>query len=226
MSTQAPISVIQNGLVLCLDAANTKSYSGSGTNWTDLSRNSNNGTLTNGPTFSATNLGSIVFDGTDDYVDIANASTLNITTNITLEAWIYPTKNNGIQNVISKSSQSQNTGYIYPRTDNGWATSIFYLHIGGWSTLNASWPSLNAWHYTAGVYDGSKMYIYINGNLAASKNQTGSIATNTNSLALGSQPGYGEYYGGRIGMTRVYNRVLTPSEILQNYNSTKSRFGL
>ena len=60
--------IVSNGLVLCLDAANKRSYPGTGTTWTDLSGNSNNGTLTNGPTFSAGNMGSILFDGTNDYV--------------------------------------------------------------------------------------------------------------------------------------------------------------
>lgn len=226
MAYQNSPSVVTNGLVLCLDAGNTKSYAGTGTTWTDLSRNSNNGTLTNGPAFSVTNLGSIVFDGTDDYVDIANASSLNISTYITLEAWIYPTKNSGIQNVISKSSNGQNTGYIYPRTDAGWSSATFYLHTGSWATLTASWPSLSAWHHTAGVYDGAKMYIYINGGLAASQVKTGTITTNTNSLILGQQPGFTEFYGGRISTGRVYNRALAAPEILQNYNATKSRFGL
>lgn len=78
--------IVTNGLVLYLDAANQKSYPGSGTTWTDLSGNGNTGTLTNGPTFSANNNGGIVFDGANDYVSISNSSSLNITgRNITIE---------------------------------------------------------------------------------------------------------------------------------------------
>src|SRR5690606_38782530 len=71
----------------------------------------------------------ISFDGVDDYVSIPENSTLDITTAITLEAWCYATKNTGFQNVICKSSKSINTGYIFPRTNDGWNTVCIYLHI-------------------------------------------------------------------------------------------------
>ena len=86
MATKYSPKTVTNGLVLSLDAANTKSYPKSGTTWTDLSGNSNNGTLTNGPTFSAVNGGCIVFDGVDDYVDVSDASTLNSNTQ-TINIW-------------------------------------------------------------------------------------------------------------------------------------------
>lgn len=218
--------IVQDGLVLELDAADRNSYPGSGTTWRDISNTGNNGTLTNGPTFDSLNQGSIVFDGTDDYVDIPNNSTVNISTTITLEAWVYPTKNSGVQNVICKSSLSQNTGYIYPRTNDGWVNSIFYLHIGGWQTLSATWPGLNNWYHTVGTYDGATMIIYINGVQAATRSQSGTITTNTNYLALGQQPGYGEYYGGRLAEARMYTRALSATEITQNYNAMRTRFNL
>lgn len=77
-----------------------------------------------------------------------------------MEAIIYPTKSSGTQNVICKSSSSQNNGYIYPRTDNGWVDSIFYLNTTtGWNTLATTWPSLNNWHHTIATWDGSTMKI-------------------------------------------------------------------
>ena len=87
MATKYSPKIITNGLVLSLDAANNKSYPRSGTTWTDLSGNSNTGTLTNGPSFNDGNQGSIVFDGTDDYVNIPYNSGL-IPNNLTLSAWI------------------------------------------------------------------------------------------------------------------------------------------
>jgi hypothetical protein len=85
-------NTVTNGLVLYLDAGNTNSYPGTGTSWRDISGNSNNGTLTNGPTFNSANLGSIVLDGTDDYVNCGNNSSINITgTGLTLSAWVYRT---------------------------------------------------------------------------------------------------------------------------------------
>jgi hypothetical protein len=226
--TQDYYNIVNRGLVLHLDASAPSSYPGSGTIWSDISVNTNNGTLTNGPTFNSSNGGSIVLDGTDDYADIPNNSTLNISSHISLEAWIYATSTNTIQNVLSKSSLSQNTGYIYPRTDNAWNTSTFYLFItnSGWSTLSATWPGRNAWHHTIATYDGANMIIYINGAEINSKSQTGTFVTNTNYLAVGQQPGYGEYYGGRIGSIKVYNRALAAAEISQNFNVQRSRFGV
>ena len=82
--------IVTNGLVLCLDAGNTKSYPGSGTAWNNLSSTSNNGTLTNGPTYDSTNGGSLIFDGTNDYIQSGSFSNL-LTADITVETWIYLT---------------------------------------------------------------------------------------------------------------------------------------
>jgi len=76
--------IITDGLVLCLDAGNPKSYPGSGTTWTDLSGNGNNGTLTNGPTYNSGNLGSLVFDGVNDYVNLGD---LDLPAPFTLSIW-------------------------------------------------------------------------------------------------------------------------------------------
>ena len=85
-------SIITQGLVLALDAADRNSYPGTGTAWTDLSGNGNNGTLTNGPTYNSANGGSIVFDGSNDYVNFSYNSSLNIGgLNITLSSWVRPT---------------------------------------------------------------------------------------------------------------------------------------
>jgi hypothetical protein len=160
----------------------------------------------------------VSFDGSNDIITIPDNSTLDITSAITLEAWCYATKNTGVQNVINKSSNSSNTGYIFPRTDNGWTSAIFYLHIGGWQTLSAAYPSLNAWHHLAATYDGAEMRLYINGTLAASRAQTGSITTNGNPLTLGNQLGFAEYFGGIADEFRVWNVARTQSQIQAGMN--------
>lgn len=180
-----------------------------------------NGTTQSSVTWAASPIqfsgNTINFDGADDYVDIPYNSSLDITNNITLEAWVYATKNSGIQNVISKSNNTTNTGYIFPRTDNGWATAVVYLYIGGgWKTLSAAYPSLNAWHHLAATYDGSTIKLYIDGTLANSVAQTGTIATNTNDLALGNQLGFSEYFGGAADELRVWNVARTQAEIQAN----------
>jgi hypothetical protein len=88
MSVAGGPDLIQDGLVLCLDAANTKSYPGSGTSWVDLSGNGNNGTLTNGPTFSSTNGGNIFFDGTNDYVRVSSTSIIPGSSSFTFNIWL------------------------------------------------------------------------------------------------------------------------------------------
>lgn len=183
-----------------------------------------NGTLqntpvwTNSPVQFASN--SLSFDGTNDVATTAYNSSLDITSAITLEAWVYATKNTGIQNVICKSSNTANTGYIFPRTDDGWSHVIFYLHIGGaWRTITAVYSSLNTWHHLAATYDGATMKIYIDGSLAASQAQTGAITTNTNPLALGNQTGFAnEYFGGSADEFRIWNVARTQAQIQQDMN--------
>lgn len=222
-------SIISKGIVLNLDASNTSSYISGNSIWYDLSGNGNNGTLTNGAVYDSAGSGSILFDGVDDYVTIPNAASLKManenTSELTMEAWLYPTKSTGIQNVICKFPGS---GYIL-RSDDGWSTVVVYLSFIGGTTVsrNVAWPSRNAWHYVAGVYDGEKIYIYINGALANSwVQQSGYVSINTNPLTIGIQTGFNEYYGGKIGEANVYNKALNASEILTKYNSTKGRYNL
>jgi len=97
-------SIVMNGLVLCLDAGNTKSYPGSGTTWIDLSGNSNTGTLTNGPTYSSENGGSLVFDGIDDYV----TTSLGTHTPYCIDIWFY--NNDSITSAIMQGNYQQLLG--------------------------------------------------------------------------------------------------------------------
>jgi hypothetical protein len=199
---------------------------GSGTNSGNSCTNTSgiDGTLTNGPAWVSSPVqyaaNALSFDGTNDYVSIPDDNALDITTAITLEAWVYATKNSGVQNVISKSSNSANNGYIFPRTDDGWAHAVVYLQVGGgWQTLSAVYPSLNAWHHLAATYDGATMKLYIDGTLAASRAQTGTITTNANPLALGNQTGFSEYFGGYGDEFRIWNVARTQTEIQNSMNT-------
>ena len=196
---------------------------GSGTTATN-STGGTNGTLQNAPSWvisPSQHAGNALnFDGVDDIVSIADHASLDITTAITLEAWVYATKNTGIQNVICKSSNSPNTGYIFPRTDNGWTSTVVYLHIaGGWRTLSAPYPGLNAWHHLAATYNGATIRLYINGVEAASLAQTGSITANNNPLILGNQTGISEYFGGSADEVRVWNVARTQAQIQADMNN-------
>jgi len=198
-----------------------KCNDGSGATLTDA-KASFNGSIQNAAGFIASpvqeSASAIGFDGADDVVSIPNNGSLNISAAITLEAWVYPTKNSGIQNVISKSSMSSNNGYIFPRTNDGWTTFCVYLNIGGWKVVTSSFPSLNSWHHLAATYDGATIRIYLDGVEVNSMAQTGAISTNSNALALGNQPGFSEFFGGYADEFRIWNVARTQSEIQSNMN--------
>jgi len=183
------------------------------------------GTLVGTPAWTASPVqfkgNALAFDGVDDVVTVPYNAALDISTAITLEAWVYATKSTGIQNVISKSNNVANTGYIFPRTDDGWANAVLYLFIGGgWRNVSAAYPSMNAWHHLAATYDGATMKLYIDGILKNSVAQTGLIATNTNALALGTQPGFStEYFGGYADEIRVWNVARTQTQLQAGMNA-------
>ncbi len=170
--------------------------------------------------------GTLDLDGVDDKVTVPVSSqkpSLNITNEITLESWIFPTDGTRqVQDVMCKSVNpniGKNDGYIFPRTDDGWRSFVFYLHINGaWQKLSAPLPAnpLNTWHHLAATYDGFYMRIYLNGTLAASQQISGSIALNNNDLVIGQQPGFTEFFKGKIEEARIWNRALNQCEIINN----------
>jgi hypothetical protein len=211
-------TIITNGLVLCLDAGNTKSYPGSGTTWTDLSGNGNTGTITNGPTYSSSNGGSLVFDGVNDSVYMTNPG---ISQTFSVSSWINCTNVASSNNIVSKN------GPYFMRIVSS-KVRFNVLTDGGWLFQDGTTVlSNNVWYNLTMVYDGSTWKGYINSNLEFSVPKTGLITSNS-SLYIGYTPDVGEQAGfnGNISQVSIYNRALTASEIQQNYNATKSRFGL
>ncbi len=223
MSTSAPISVIQNGLVLCLDAGNTKSYTGSGTTWTDLSRNGNNGTLTNGPAFNSGNNGAIVFDGTDDRVTVTNS--IPALNDLTIEIFLYPTVVDSTQNIffdqyLSLRFEISGSNKFNSHLGNG-VSAWYYTSLQSVTTV-----TINTWYHVVLTRRGTTATFYLNG-IAENSLSVSSNATGTGNITLGQHtPDTNYAWAGKMGNVKVYSTALTPSEILQNYNSTKSRFGL
>ena len=221
--------IIQDGLVLYLDAANTKSYPTTGTTWSDLSRRGNNGTLTNGPTFNSTNGGSIVFDGVDDWVDSGTSLSLNNESTFSI------TFNSNVTNTVKYLfSKAPDTGFardfsllIVNNNINFWfgTSSLNYV------TLNTPDNSIgsNKWYNVTATRDGSFSKIYINGNEEASTSYS-FVQTNLghrlNIGNLGNTNFASRFFNGKVTQAKIYNRALTATEVLQNYNATKSRFGL
>ena len=225
--------VVTDGLVLYLDAANTKSYPGIGITWTDLSRSGNSSEL-KGPTFNSGNGGSIVFDGTNDYVEIQNQIQFDQTDPFTLSSWVK--SSNGINELIINNENIVYTGYrlninVNANIEIGLRNSISDdIAI---ETLNRIYA--NTWYHIVGTYDGTRnvsgMKIYINGveedTNTISNTLTSSTLSNQQTL-LGirrlSPPS--DPLRGNIANVQIYNRALSTIEITQNYNATKTRFGL
>jgi hypothetical protein len=222
-------NTVTNGLVLSLDAAKRDSYPGSGTAWSDISGNGNNGTLTNGPTFNSDNGGSIVFDGTNDFVSTSGISTSF--TEFAIETWIYVSQaqpNSYSSIVFSRGGGGVVTGLHFLGTDlggNGYKLSYTY-NGGGYTWTGAPSISQVGWTSVSLVFVGSSAIFYINGAYGAANSQ-GLSTTNLAALNIGRDSStFSRYFKGNIGTVKIYNRALSAQEILQNYNAQKSRYGL
>jgi len=232
-------NIVTDGLVLALDPASSRSYPGTGTTWYDLSESSTNGTLTNGVTYSSIDNGIMVFDGSNDYVTIAGPNNDHAWTHdgsvgssiLCLEIWVKTTDGSG--RIISKpwNGSGQYNISVYPNT--------FALLAG--SSASIGLPTVNDgnWHQLIVWANSATMGYYFDGTStnSISHNITSSVISSGNSqLPLGIMTLY--FYGsgwsgntghaidGDVGIFRKYSKVLSAAEALQNFNATKSRFGL
>ena len=236
--------IVTDGLVLALDAANVKSYSGSGTSWSDLTNNGYNALLYNGPTFDGGNGGSIVFDGTNDMAQISDVSALYWApgggigySTITIDMWVKSSDTSGRFYTKPWNGSGQYNIWIYP--------DKFYLLAGTAGTTtsdigfarnlsNNTWTNIVCW---ANV---TEMGYYINGSEHLGS-QIHGITGAAPSLGAANLPTglmtlypYGDGWAGNTAFSiagnlancKFYNRVLSPQEVLQNFNATRSRFGV
>jgi len=213
------------GPVLCLDAGSRISYPGSGTTWTDLSGNGNTGTLTNGPTYSSANSGSIVFDGVNDYVDCGSGATLDITSAITILAWVKPTSSVLHLGVVEK---------LHPSNIGDWAYHFGFYQ--GKIILQTGWPwaqgntvlSNGIWYHIAVVYNKVNANFYLNGVSDGSPALSGGLLGAAQPVNVGRYPwasGSG-YFPGLISSVSIYNRALSAAEISTNFNLLRGRYGI
>ena len=233
MSAFGGPNIIDDGLVLYLDAGNRKSYPGSGTTWFDKSGRGNNGTLTNGPTFNTGSLGSVVFDGTNDYVNVNTDPNLpGVSGSVSVWFNISNTQgssagNLGLSEIILKHNNSESL--------NGWSiiastsslTSYIKNGSTNWQVPTGSIITPNTWYNAVITFQSNtSLSLYTNGIFISSV-AIGTLTTNTNPLRLAvSNDPFWARFQGRVASTQVYNRALTAQEVLQNYNATKGRFGL
>jgi hypothetical protein len=228
--------LIQDGLILCLDTNDKNSYLGSGTTWTDVA-GINNGTLTNGPTFNSADGGSIVFDSTNDYVNVSYNTTLNLTNQGTISVWINPaTVSQGwYAGLVAKASGGGTNQQSY---ELSWrqVSNAFLAQLcdgaGTYNQLYASLPSIaNVWYNIVFTWNGSQLVLYNNGVVIGTLTQTINSQTLATDLTIGGYTykgagGSDEFFNGKIANVKIHNRGLSATEVIQNYNSQKSRFGL
>jgi len=226
--------IVTDNLELCFDAANAKSYPGSGTTWTDISGKNHDGTLTNGPTFSSDNMGRIVFDGTNDYVDITSLPVISDTSAMTMEAWV---------NVDNLDNLFQVVG-TWERTTRHWQFSYsgnssynLNMSIAGsaYSVGTTAAPATGVWQCVAVTFTGGgessfhtgNTSIYVNA-VSQSIQNTGSTGTSGNDSYIGTRQGFAasNFLDGSIALIRYYDKALTEAEIRQNFEAQKGRFGL
>lgn len=218
--------IVTDELVLCLDAANKKSYPGTGTTWTDLSGNGNNGTLVNGPTFNSENGGSIVFNGTNNYSSFIDSSSLRLLGSFTLSAWINCNSPLSSYQMIFDSQTSTGLYGYTLRLDNSTGRILFRISNSSSSIEKQGNLSLtaNLWYNVVGVYNGTSISIYLNSVLDASL--SGSITpAYITPLRIGSRVD-GYFFNGKISQAQIYNRALSTAEIQQNFNAFRGRYGL
>ena len=230
-------AIVTDGLIFNMDAGFTPSYPTTGTSWYDLSNNATTGTLTNGPTYDSANNGSIVFDGVDDYVSLGTQTAWNASNALTMAAWVKISGIGGSPD-IGGIITNQDTSYSFTALDAsvyGASPSQVKITYGvshpnpNSEAYASSYENKNTWLYAVGTryFDGTNTIVklYINGTLKQTSSMSGQQASTSNNWSLG------RYYAsramiGNIAIVQVYNKELTQTEVTQNYNATKSRFGL
>lgn len=220
MSLSHSPKIVTDGLVLCLDAANPRSYPKSGTTWSDLA-GSNDGAMSGGPTFDSNNRGSLIFDRADDKVNLGTSpqDLVGQGSAATISAWF--NVNNTNQCMIIGNGTADR---FYIETYN--RSGSLVAHWGFGSSQNSStsqaFISTNAWYHYTATYDQSVAKAYLNG--VNTDSDTIGSKTYGGNLNVGSWGASGFLFGGKIASVSVYNRALTADEVRQNYNATKRRF--
>ena len=192
---------------------------GSGTTVADVSGNGRTGTIS-GATWSTQGKygNALSFDGVNDWVTVADHNSLDLTTGMTLSAWVFPTATTGVRDILIKEGSNVDVYNLYARNGAGRPESNVF--VGGLNRMAEGAPlSANVWTHVAGTYDGAVLRLFINGVQAASQSIAGAISVSTGPLRIGGNSIWGEFFQGRIDDVRVYNRALTQGEIQSDMNT-------
>ena len=223
-------NLVTNGLVLCYDPANTKSFVSGSTTLFDLTSSKDDGSLINGPTFNSANGGSIVFDGVDDYVLCPKQTSLVSATQFTMCAWMKRNLSNSLVFIGQIETLSNDIAFEL------WNDGNVYFEVGnGSNSYGVTSNNSTLWQYLTMVFDGTqtgnsnRLKTYINGSLLT-LSYVGIIPPSTgtvnNNLNVGAYLPGSNYSNGNISQVQIYNRALSAAEVLQNYNASKRKFGL
>lgn len=191
---------------------------GSGATAADSSGSGNNGTISGAAWTGGIFGGGLLFDGINDWVTVNDATSLDLTNGMTLEAWVRPAAVNTWRNVIMKEQTNGLSYALYSSNDVGVPEGN--VNVGGdRATQAGSALALNAWSHLATTYDGTLLKLYVNGSLAATQSAPGTIATTANPLRFGGNADFGEFFQGVIDEVRIYNRPLSEGEIQVNMST-------
>lgn len=230
IQTRWDVNYVFQGLLLNLDAGSLNSYPGSGTTWFDLSGN-NNGTLVNGPTYDSANFGSLVWASNR----VCTVSMTNLRpTQITQECW-FKLSSNSVQVFIGAQygSSTNNTYALWLENTNSLAAGVNIAGTFNWQNQSFTLTT-GIWYHFVHTYDGTNQNMYMNGVSVKTWATTGAIAYDSNNtlLAVGNDWSSGYNGGassgvlGNLGIVRLYNRSLSASEVQQNFNFLRSRYGI
>jgi len=215
--------VVTTGLQLYLDAGNASSYSGSGTAWNDLSGNSRNGTLTNGPTYSSADGGSIVFDGSNDYVQCSGSLTVTAATFVT---WIRRNGNQGQYDGILFSRGTSVTGMDFQVSNQiayTWNNAVnTYSWQSGLIVPDATWCMI-AVSVTSTT---ATAYLCQASGITTATNTVSHTSSVINDIKIAWDDAAARYFNGRIAIAQLYNIALSAGEVSQNFAADRARFGV
>ena len=185
----------------------------------DSSGNGNNGTLQGGASWTTSGKygSAISFNGTNAYVNVPNSASLQLTSAMTLEAWVNPNLRTGVwRDVIYKGNDNY---YLEGDSTTGKPVVGGIFAGSNANTFGTAGLTVNTWTHLAGTYDGTTLRLYVNGVQVSNFAKTGSIAISTNALQIGGDSIYGQYFPGKIDEIRIYNRALSATEIQSDMNS-------
>ena len=218
--------IVTDGLLLALDAGNTKSYPGSGTTWSDLSGKDNDGTLTNGPTYNSADGGYFNFDGSNDYVDVSGSATVSAATflawirldDLDQQSWtgIIFSRSNTAVSGMNFRAQSENVGYHWNNK------SGTYNWTSGLTVPNQEWCMI-AVTVTSSV---ATAYLFRSSGMTSATNSRSHGSTTLDSIKVGRDSTQSRYLDGRISVAMIYNRALSSSELQSNFNALRGRYGI